>query len=183
MRGLERRVEAGLDPAVESVASVFISRWDVAVADQAPPELRNRLGIAIATRAYRAYRELLGSDRWQGLADQGARPQRMLFASTGTKDPDASDVLYIEALGAPETVNTMPDKTLLAFADHGKVGDALPVDGGGADQVLDEFESAGIEVAELGVRLQREGAQAFDGSWNDLLQSIEEKGRELAAAG
>ncbi len=183
MRGLERRIAAGLEPAVESVASVFISRWDVAVADQAPPELRNRLGIAVAARAYRAYRELLGSNRWQKLADQGARPQRMLFASTGTKDPDASDVLYIEALGAPETVNTMPDKTLLAFADHGKVGDPLPVDGGDADQVLDEFEAAGIEVAELGVRLQREGAQAFDGSWNDLLQSIEEKGRELAAAG
>jgi transaldolase len=183
MRGLERRIAAGLEPAVESVASVFISRWDVAVADQAPPELRNRLGIAVATRAYQAYRELLGSDRWQTLADQGARPQRMLFASTGTKDPDASDVLYIEAFGAPETVNTMPDKTLLAFADHGKVGDPLPVDGGDANQVLDGFESAGIEVGELGVRLQREGAKAFDHSWNDLLQSIEEKGRELAAAG
>ncbi len=183
MRGLERRVEAGLDPGVESVASIFISRWDVAVADQAPPELRNRLGIAVATRAHRAYRELLGSDRWQRLAHQGARPQRMLFASTGTKDPDASDVLYIGALAAPETVNTMPDKTLLAFADHGEVGDPLPPDAGGADQVVDEFEAAGIDVAELGVRLQREGAQAFDSSWNDLLRSIEEKGRKLAAAG
>ncbi|MGH7912097.1 MAG: transaldolase [Candidatus Dormibacteraceae bacterium] len=183
LRGIERRIEAGLDPAIESVASVFISRWDVAVADQAPAELRNRLGIAVATRAYGAYRELLASERWQRLADQGARPQRMLFASTGTKDPDASDVLYVGSLAAPDTVNTMPDKTLLAFADHGEVGDPLPTDGGDAGRVLDEFEAAGIDVAELGARLQREGAQAFDGSWSDLLKSIEDKSRKLAAAG
>ena len=126
MRGVERRIEAGLDPAVPSVASIFVSRWDVAVADEVPQELRNRLGIAVATHAYRAYRELLDSERWQRLANEGARPQRLLFASTGTKDPDASDVLYVEALAAPFTINTMPDKTLLAFADHGEVGDPLP---------------------------------------------------------
>jgi transaldolase len=183
MRGVERRIEADLDPAVPSVASIFVSRWDVAVADQAPPELRNRLGIAVATHAYRAYRELLESDPWQRLANQGARPQRLLFASTGTKDPNASDVLYVEALAAPLTVNTMPDSTLLAFADHGEVGDPLPVDGGGANDVLASFEAAGVDVAELGIRLQREGAQSFDSSWHDLLQSIEEKSRKLAATG
>ena len=136
MRGLERRIEAGLDPAVPSVASIFISRWDVAVADEAPPELRNRLGIAVAKRAYRAYRELLDSERWQRLANEGARPQRLLWASTGTKDPEASDVLYVEALAAPFTINTMPDKTLLAFAEHGEVGEPLPADGGDAEEVL-----------------------------------------------
>jgi transaldolase len=183
LRGIERRIEVGLDPAIDSVASIFISRWDVAVADQAPAELRNQLGIAVATRSYEAYRELLASERWQRLADQGARPQRVLFASTGTKDPDASDTLYIGALAAPDTINTMPEKTLLAFADHGEVGDPLPTDGGDAGHVLDEFEAAGIDVAGLGVRLQREGAEAFDGSWNDLLKSIEEKSRKLAAAG
>ena len=168
MRGVERRIEAGLDPAVPSVASIFVSRWDVAVADQVPPELRNRLGIAVATQAYRAYRELLDSERWQRLANEGARPQRLLFASTGTKDPDASDALYVEALAAPFTINTMPDKTLLAFADHGEVGDPLPADGGDAEQVLAEFEAAGVDVAELAARLQREGAEAFDKSWNEL---------------
>ena len=151
MRGVERRIEAGLDPAVPSVASIFVSRWDVAVADQVPQELRNRLGIAVAKQAYRAYRELLDSERWQRLANEGARPQRLLFASTGTKDPDASDVLYVEALAAPFTINTMPDKTLLAFADHGQVGDPLPADGGDAEQVLAEFEAAGVDVS--GARL------------------------------
>src|SRR5881397_198151 len=144
MRGVERRIEAGLDPAVHSVASVFISRWDAAVAEQVPEELRNRLGIAVAKHAYRAYRELLDSERWQRLANEGARPQRLLWASTGTKDPEASDVLYIEALAAPFTINTMPDKTLLAFADHGQVGEPLPADWGDADEVLAQFAAAGI---------------------------------------
>jgi transaldolase len=183
MRGVERRIDAGLDPAVPSVASIFVSRWDVAVADQVPPELRNRLGIAVATDSYRAYRELLDSERWQRLANQGARPQRLLFASTGTKDPDASDTLYVDALAAPFTINTMPDKTLLAFADHGEVGEPLPADGGDTDDVLGEFEGSSVDVWELAARLQREGAEAFDRSWKELLQSIEEKSRKLAATG
>jgi transaldolase len=182
MRGVERRIEAGLDPAVPSVASIFVSRWDVAVADEAPDELRNRLGIAVARQSYRAYRELLDSERWQRLANEGVRPQRLLFASTGTKDPEAPDTLYVEALAAPFTVNTMPDSTLLAFADHGAVSDPIPADGGDAEQVLAEFEAAGVDVAELAARLQREGGDAFDKSWNELMQSIEEKSRELAAA-
>jgi transaldolase len=182
MRGVERRIEAGLDPAVPSVASIFVSRWDVAVADQVSQELRNRLGIAVARQSYRAYRELLDSERWQRLANEGVRPQRLLFASTGTKDPEAPDTLYVEALAAPFTVNTMPDSTLLAFADHGEVSDPIPADGGDAEQVLAEFEAAGVDVAELAARLQREGADAFDKSWNELMQSIEEKSRELAAA-
>jgi transaldolase len=183
MRGVERRIEAGLDPAVPSVASIFISRWDVAVAEQVSEDLRNRLGIAVAKQAYRAYRELLDSERWQRLANEGARPQRLLFASTGTKDPDASDVLYVEALAAPFTINTMPDKTLLAFADHGEVGDPIPADGGDADEVVAAFEAAGGDAGELAARLQREGAEAFDKSWSELLQSIEEKSRKLAATG
>jgi transaldolase len=183
MRGIERRIEAGLDPAVPSVASVFVSRWDVAVADRVPPELRNRLGIAVARHAYRAYRGLLDSERWGRLANEGARPQRLLWASTGTKDPEASDVLYIEALAAPFTVNTMPDKTLLAFADHGEVGELLPAGGGDADAVLASFEAAGIDVSGLAARLQREGAEVFDASWKELMQSIEAKGSQLAATG
>jgi transaldolase len=183
MRGVERRIEAGLDAAVPSVASIFVSRWDVAVADEVPEGLRNRLGIAVAKQAYRAYRELLDSERWQRLANEGARPQRLLFASTGTKDPGASDVLYVEALAAPFTINTMPENTLLAFADHGQVGDPLPADGGDAEQVLAEFEAAGVDVAELAARLQREGAEAFDKSWDELMKSIEAKSRELAATG
>jgi transaldolase len=183
MRGLERRIQAGLDPAVPSVASIFISRWDVAVANEVPPELRNRLGIAVAKLAYRDYRELLDSERWQRLANEGARPQRLLFASTGTKDPEASETLYVEALAAPFTINTMPDKTLVAFAEHGEVGEPLPADGGDAEEVLAEFEAAAVEVAGLAARLQREGAEAFDASWNELMQSIEAKSRKLAATG
>ncbi len=183
MRGVERRIEAGLDPAIASVASIFVSRWDVAVADQVSPELRNRLGTTVATHAYRSYRELLDSERWERLANEGARPQRLLFASTGTKDPDAPDTLYVEALAAPFTVNTMPDTTLLAFADHGKVGEPLPADGGDVDQVLAEFEAAGVDASALATRLQREGARAFDKSWNELLGSIEDKSRKLAATG
>jgi transaldolase len=183
MRGIERRISENLDPAIASVASLFISRWDVAVADEVSDELRNRLGIAVGKRTYRAYRELLDSDRWQRLADNGARPQRLLFASTGTKDPNASDVLYVEAFAAPNTINTMPDKTLLAFADHGEVGDPIPPDGGDADEVLAAFQSAGIDTDELAARLQREGAEAFNKSWNDLLKSIESESRRLAATG
>jgi transaldolase len=173
MRGVERRIEAGLDPNVASVASLFISRWDVAVQDEVPAELRNRLGIAIGGRTYRAYHELLDSDRWQRLLNEGARAQRLLWASTGTKDPDASDVLYIEAFASPFTVNTMPEPTLLAFADHGEVGEPLPADGGDAEQVLTQFGEAGIDVDALAVRLQEEGAEAFVKSWNDLLSTIE----------
>ncbi len=173
MRGVERRIEAGLDPNVASVASLFISRWDVAVADEAPPELRNRLGIAVAGRTYRTYHELLDSDRMQRLLNEGARPQRLLWASTGTKDPDASDVLYVEALASPFTINTMPENTLNAFADHGEVGDLLPADGGDAEEVLAEFEAAGIGVDALAARLQEEGKQSFVKSWTDLLKTIE----------
>jgi len=173
MRGLERRVEAGLDPAIGSVASLFVSRWDKAVMDSAPDELRDKLGIAIAKRAYRAYREVLDSDRWKRLANAGARPQRLLWASTGTKDPDASDVLYVEALAAPFTVNTMPEPTLKDFADHGSVGEPLPADGGDAEEVLAEFGAAGIDVEALAARLQEEGKQSFDDSWRELLETIE----------
>jgi transaldolase len=181
MRGVERRIEAGLDPAVPSVASLFVSRWDVAIADEVPAELRNRLGIAVAQRTYRAYRELLDSERWQRLANEGARPQRMLWASTGTKDPDASDVLYVEALAAPLTVDTMPESTLLAFADHGEVGEPLPADGGDADSVLVEFEDAGVDVRALAERLQREGADTFSASWAEMLDSVTAKRDQLAA--
>jgi transaldolase len=173
MRGLERRIEAGLDPAVGSVASLFVSRWDKAVMGEVPDELRDRLGIAIGKRAYRAYRELLDSERWQRLENAGARPQRLLWASTGTKDPEASDVLYIEGLASPFTVNTMPEPTLHAFADHGEVGEPLPADGGDAEQVLAEFDAAGIDVEALAARLQEEGKQAFVDSWNELLKTIE----------
>jgi transaldolase len=172
MRGVERRIEAGLDPNVASVASLFISRWDVAISEEAPEELRNRLGVAIGGRAYHAYHELLDSDRWQRLLNEGARAQRLLWASTGTKDPDASDTLYIEALASPFTVNTMPEPTLHAFADHGEVWELLPADGGNAEQVLAEFGEAGIDVAALAARLQEEGKASFVKSWEDLLSSI-----------
>jgi transaldolase len=175
MRGLERRIEAGLDPAVQSVASIFMSRWDVAVAEEVPDGLANRLGIAVGGRAYHAYRELLNSDRWLRLANEGARAQRFLWASTGTKDPDAPDTLYIEAFATPFTVNTMPDKTLEAFADHGQVGDLMPADGGNAEAVLKEFEGAGIDVAALAARLQTEGKESFNKSWEELLKTIGEK--------
>jgi transaldolase len=175
MKGIERRIEAGLDPDVPSVASIFMSRWDVAVADQVSDELRNRLGLAIGFRAYRAYRELLDSPRVQRLMNEGARPQRLLWASTGTKDPDASDVLYVEGFASPYTVNTMPEPTLHAFADHGQVGELVPADGGDCEQVLAEFGKAGVDVDALGKRLQEEGKEAFVKSWNDMLESIESK--------
>jgi transaldolase len=179
MRGIERRIEAGLDPDVPSVASLFVSRWDVAVANTAPEELRNRLGVAIGKRTYRAYRELLDSERWQRLANAGARTQRLLWASTGTKDPDASDTLYVEGLAAPQTVNTMPEKTLLAVADHGEIGEPIPADGGDAEQVLASFADAGIDVDALAEQLQVEGADAFAASWRELLGTI---ARQHAAA-
>jgi transaldolase len=182
MRGLERRIEAGLNPDVPSVASLFISRWDKAVIDEVPDELRDKLGIAVAKRTYRAYRELLDSDRFQRLANEGARPQRLLWASTGTKDPEASDVLYVEALAAPFTINTMPDKTLLAFADHGELRDPLPADGGDSEQVLAAFNDAGIDTDALATRLQEEGKDAFDKSWKELLDTIASEGEKLAAS-
>jgi transaldolase len=175
MRGIERRIQAGLDPSVPSVASVFVSRWDKAVAGTVPDELRDRLGIAVAKLAYKAYRELLDSDRWLRLANAGARPQRLLWASTGTKDPEAPDVLYVEALAAPFTINTIPDKTLKAFAEHGRVGESMPVDGGDAEQVLAEFADVGIDRVALAEELQRDGADAFDESWTSLLATIESK--------
>jgi transaldolase len=175
MKGIERRIAAGLDPVVQSVASIFMSRWDVAVADEVPAGLKNRLAIGIGGRAYRAYRELLDSDRWMRLANNGARAQRLLWASTGTKDPDAPDTLYIGAFASPFTINTMPDKTLEAFADHGEVGDLMDPAGGNAEQVLKEFEEAGIDLAALAQRLQDEGKDSFDKSWGELLKTIGEK--------
>jgi len=175
MKGIERRIEAGLDPDVASVASIFMSRWDVAVTGEVPDELHNRLGLAIGFRTYAAYRELLDSPRVQRLMNEGARPQRLLWASTGTKDPNASDVLYIEGFASPFTVNTMPEPTLHAFADHGEVGDPVPADGGDCEAVLAEFAAAGIDVDALAERLQEEGKAAFVKSWNDMLESIESK--------
>ena len=180
MRGIERRIEAGLNPDVASVASLFISRWDAAVAEQAPDELVNRLGLAVGKRTYAAYRELLDSDRAMRLANAGARPQRLLWASTGTKDPNAADTLYVEGLASPFTVNTMPEKALLAFADHGSVGDSLPADGGDAEQTIAAFGDAGIDVDALATRLQEEGKESFNASWRQLLGTIAEQ-REAVA--
>ncbi len=180
LRGIERRVDAGLDPNVRSVASLFVSRWDKAVLDSVPDDLRDKLGIAVSTQAYAAYRELLTSDRFKRLANEGAREQRLLFASTSTKDPKAPDTLYVEGLAAPDTVNTMPDGTLKAFADHGSLGEMLPVDGGDSAEVLDAFGSAGFNVSALAAQLQTEGADAFVKSWKELLGRIEEKSKELA---
>ncbi len=180
LRGVERRIQAGLNPAVGSVASLFVSRWDAAVAGRVPGELRDRLGIAVAKRAYRAYRELLDSPRWGRLANEGARAQRLLWASTSVKDPRASDVLYVEALASPFTVDTMPDATLEAFADHGTVGELLPADGGDADQVIAAFTQVGIDTASLAAELQRQGAEAFVASWRDLLARIGAQREQLA---
>ncbi len=179
MRGIERRIAAGLDPNVTSVASLFVSRWDVAVADKISDQLRNGLGIAIAIRTYQAYRDLLTSPRWQKLAASGARPQRLLWASTGTKDPSASDTLYIETLAASDTINTMPEKTLLAFAEHGKVTGLLPADDSSAEADISEYIRDGINCEELAAELQRKGTQAFVNSWNDLMSRIVEKSKML----
>jgi transaldolase len=180
VRAIERRLDAGLDPHVHSVASVFISRWDTAVHDKVPVTLRNRLGIAMAGRTYKAYNELLAGDRWRALAEKGAPVQRLLWASTGTKDPAASPTLYVEALAAPQTINTMPDKTLLAFAERGKVNGVLAEDGGDAESVLAEFGEAGVDVAALADQLQREGAQSFVKSWADMLERIAAKRAALS---
>ena len=179
MRGLERRVAAGLDPDVRSVASVFVSRWDKATLDKVPEGLRDRLGIAVSQQSYKAYRDLLESDRWQRLEGCGARPQRLLFASTSTKDPQASDVLYVGALAAPNTVNTMPEETLLAFAEHGAVDRPMSRDGGDAEQVLVAITRAGVDIGALARQLQDEGARGFVDSWNDLLGAIEAKSKAL----
>ncbi|HEX6639302.1 MAG TPA: transaldolase [Steroidobacteraceae bacterium] len=182
LRGIERRIAAGRDPHVASVASLFVSRWDKAIEKSAPAALRNRLGIAIAQRTYRAYRELLGSPRWRSLREAGASPQLLLWASTGTKDPAAPDTLYVEALAAPETINTVPEKTLAAMADHGKAGRVMDEDGGDAEKTLAEFAAAGIDVDALAQRLQTEGAEAFVKSWNGLMQRIADKGGALERA-
>src|SRR5580692_13101840 len=180
LRGIERRLAAGLDPRVSSVASLFVSRWDRAIAEKAPPELRNRLGIAIAARAYRAHNELLASKRWRDLEAAGARKQRMLWASTGTKDPKAPPGLYVEALAAPDTIDTMPEKTLLAFAANGTIRPVMPKDGGDAERVLARFADAGIDIDALAARLQLEGAESCVKSWRELMKRIAEKSAALA---
>jgi transaldolase len=182
LRGIERRIDAGLEPEVGSVASVFVSRWDGAVAGKVPQPLSNTLGIAVAKRTYKAYRDLLGSPRWQRIYNAGARPQRLLWASTGTKDPQASDVLYIKALAAPFTVNTMPEGTLKALADHGEIGEIMSADGGDCEAVLGQFAKAGIDVDALANRLQDEGAKSFVSSWNELMGVITSKSATLAKA-
>jgi transaldolase len=182
LRGIERRIDAGLNPNVDSVASLFISRWDAAITARVPETMRNKLGIAIAMRTYKAARGLLGSPRWQRIYNAGARPQRLLWASTGTKDPAASDVLYIKALAAPFTVNTMPEGTLKALAEHGELGTILPADGGDCEEVLTEFAKAGINVDALAADLQDQGAKSFVKSWTDLMAVIASKSSALSAA-
>ena len=183
VRGIERRVAAGLNPHVGSVASIFVSRWDAAIAGKVPAALQTQLGIAMAKRTYKAYRDLLASDRWLRLLNVGARSQRLLWASTGTKDPKASDVLYVKSLAAPHSVNTIPEKTLLALADHGEIGAMLPHDGGDAEEVLDRFTQAGVDLDALAADLQRDGAAAFVKSWDDLLACLLEKSATLKRAG
>jgi transaldolase len=182
LRGIERRIDAGLNPNVGSVASVFISRWDAAVANKTPDELHNQLGIAIAKRTYKAARALLGSSRWARAYNLGARPQRLLWASTGTKDPKASDILYIKNLAAPFTVNTMPEATLKALASHTELGEQLPADGGDCEEVIAKFAKAGIDVDALAEQLQDEGAESFVKSWSELMGVISSKSATLAAS-
>jgi transaldolase len=182
LRGIERRIDAGLKPEVASVASVFISRWDAAVQGRVPESLSNQLGIAIAKRTYKAYREFLDSPRWQRVFNAGARPQRLLWASTGTKDPKASDVRYIKALAAPFTVNTMPEGTLRALAEHGDIGEILPADGGNCEEVLAAFGKSGVDIDALAAQLQDEGAKSFVGSWNELMDVIAAKSAALKSA-
>ena len=182
LRGVERRIAAGLAPNVSSVASVFISRWDAAVTGKVPDALRNRLGIAIAKRTYAAYRALLDSPRWQRAFNSGMRAQRLLWASTGTKDPQASDTLYIQGLASPFTINTMPEGTLKAYADHGEIGSVLPANGGDCEEVLGEFTQAGINLDALAAQLQEEGAKSFVKSWNELMEVIASKSAALQAA-
>jgi transaldolase len=182
MRGIERRIEAGLKPDIPSVASIFVSRWDVAVAGRVPKALHNRLGIAVAKRAYKAYLGVLSSPRWMRAYNAGARAQRLLWASTGAKDPNASDVLYVRALAAPFTVSTIPEGTLKALAQHGDVGETMPTDGGNSEEELARFAAAGIDVHALSIRLQGEGAKSFVNSWNDLLDVINSKSVVLQRA-
>jgi transaldolase len=182
LRGIERRIEAGLKPEVGSVASLFISRWDAAVMGKVPEALRNQLGIAIAKRTYKAYRTLLSSPRWQRIYNAGARPQRLLWASTGTKDPEASDILYIKALAAPFTVNTMPEGTLNALAAHSELGALLPADGGDCEDVLAQFGRAGIDIDALAAQLQDEGAKSFAKSWHELMAELDAKSAALVKA-
>lgn len=179
LRGVERRLDAGLDPNVGSVASLFVSRWDGAVADKVTAEMKNRLGIAMAKRTYKASLDMMRSPRWQRVIKAGVRPQRLLFASTGTKDPMASDILYVNALPAPDTVNTMPEATLLALAGYDKIGPVLSADGGDCEQVLSEFTEAGIDLDALAARLQDDGAKSFVRSWNELLTVISSKSKTL----
>jgi len=180
MKGLERRVQAGLSADVRSVASIFVSRWDVAVADKVPASLRNTLGVAVSKQVYKAYRDILESDRFQRLENLGARAQRLLFASTGTKDKTAPDALYIDGLAAPNTVNTMPEATLLAFADHGTIATALSRDGGDAESMLAKHLDAGIDLTALSAQLQSDGAKSFVKSWQELLAAIESKSKVLS---
>jgi transaldolase len=183
MRGIQRRLKAGLNPNVPSVASLFVSRWDAAVQDKVPASLRNRLGIAIAMRTYKAARDLLTSPQWQSTYNAGARPQRLLWASTGTKDPSASDILYVKSLAAPFTVNTMPEKTLTALAAHDQLGSILPADGGDSEEVLAAFAKAGVDIDELARRLQEDGAKAFSKSWTALMDVLASKIEILKKAG
>src|SRR4029079_5081689 len=182
LRGVERRIEADLHPDVASVASIFLSRWDVAVAGKVPAALTNKLGLAIGHQAYRAYSQLLQSSRWRRAMNAGARAQRLLFASTGTKDPQASDILYIKGLVAPLTINKMPENTLKAFGDHGELGPELSADAGDAEKMLGEFRKAGVDLAALATKLQDDGAASFVTSWNNLLGVIASKGSALARA-
>ena len=179
LRGIERRIQAGLNPLVSSVASVFVSRWDSAVASKVPENLHNQLGIAVAKRTYKAASALLSSPRWQRVYNLGGRPQRLLWASTGTKDPQASDILYVKALAAPFTVNTMPENTLKALATHTELGGLLPTDGGNCEEVLAQFAKAGVGVDTLAAQLQNEGAESFVKSWNDLMSVISSKSASL----
>ncbi|HUR21700.1 MAG TPA: transaldolase [Vicinamibacterales bacterium] len=179
LRGIEWRLAAGRDPRVASVASVFVSRWDKAVETSVPSELRNRLGLAVARQTYRAYCELLASSRWWALAQSGARPQRLLWASTGSKDPAAPDTLYVDALAAPQTINTLPERTLHAVADHGQVAGVMDPKGGDAEPTLAAFAKAGLDADALAEQLQVEGATAFVKSWNGLMQRIADKSGAL----
>jgi len=183
VRGIERRIAAGLKPDIGSVASLFVSRWDAAVMNKVTPALQDKLGIAIALRTYKAYRSLLSSPRWQRVYNQGGRPQRMLWASTGTKDPRASDVLYVKALAAPFTVNTMPEATLKALAGHKQLASILPADGGDCEQVLVQFAKAGIDVDALATQLQEDGVKAFIKSWDELMSVVADKAEGIRKAG
>ena len=181
MKGIERRLNDGKSPVVESVASVFVSRWDTGAKETVSEQYQNKLGIAVAMRTYKAYRELLASPRWQKLAEAGAHPQRLLWASTGTKDPKAPETLYVEALAAPDTVDTMPEKTLKAFAERGTLGEPMPVDGGFAEQTIDEIRREGVDIEALAAKLQQEGGDAFKKSWSQLIGGLEEKVTKLTA--